>query len=145
LIVRQAIAAVALALLSCGCLSGGWRRENRLSPVPSEAVGALVAEHSTLAHCLESLGAPLYVWEYQRDGLAIAYGSYHSNEFGVSVSLPVGRDASASFDYEDERAHLRGYVLLFDAEWRLIEVHEGELRDLEQHHARPRPSVPDAD
>jgi hypothetical protein len=135
----------AIALVSSGCVSGGWRREIRFAPIPAEAVASLEAEHSTLAQCLETLGAPLYVWEYQREGLAIAYGFYRSNEFGVSVSLPVTREASASFDYEDERTHLHGYVLLFGPDWKLIEVHGGELRDLEREHLRPRPTVPDAD
>lgn len=141
---RAALVVAALVLVSSGCVSGGWRREIRFSPISEGRIASLKAEHSTLEHCLETLGAPLYVWEYKQDGLAIAYGFYRSNEFGVSLSLPVTREASASFDYEDERTHLHGYVLFFGPDWKLIEVQGGELRDLERVHVRPRPSVPDA-
>jgi hypothetical protein len=141
--VRARLLVLALALSSSGCLTGVWSRTSRLAPVSGDVVLNLEVEHSTLEHCLETLGAPLYVWEYQGDGLALAYGFYRSNEFGFNLSLPVTDTQSASFDYEDERAHLHGYVLFFDDQWKLTEVKAGALRDLERLVTRRRPALPE--
>ena len=140
----RVLAALLLALLP-GCLNLTWRRDTRFSAPPKAALATLKAGESTLAECLERLGAPLYVWEYKGDGAALAWGGVDADEKYWSLSLPLQDQISASMSWGDLGAKLRGVVLLFDRDWRLEMVREGWLRDLRRQIGRRRPAAePDA-
>jgi hypothetical protein len=89
------------------------------------------------------LGAPLYVWEYRGDGVALAFGAKRGTNFGFGVSVPVTDYQSASFDYGEGDAQTRGWVLFFDAEWKLVAIREGRLRDLARGFRRQPPAPVD--
>lgn len=128
-------------LVLAGCVSVGWSRDRRHEPLPEGVIETLEPGRSTLAECLESLGAPLYVWEYRGDGAALAWGWNDEDRKGVSVSVPVYDQVSASLSYDDAREKLRGAVLLFDRDLVLEQVREGWLRDLQRDLLRRRPAA----
>lgn len=129
-----------LPLLLASCVSFTWSRDRRHEPPPEGAIETLVPGQSTLAECLEALGAPLYLWEYKGDGAALAWGWTDENRKGVAVSIPLYEQTSASFSYDSGREKLRGAVLLFDRDLVLEQVREGWLRDLERTLGRRRPA-----
>jgi hypothetical protein len=133
-----------LPLLLAGCVSGSWMRDRGHQPIPDAAIESL-APGSTLAECLGALGAPLYVWEYKGDGAALAWGWIDGDRKGISLSVPVYEQASASFSYDDGSEDLRGFVLLFDDELLLEQVRKGWLRDLERAFGRRRPAAVEPD
>ena len=98
-----------------------------------------------MADCLAALGAPLYVWEYKGDGAALAWGWSDENRKGISVSVPVYEQASASLSYDDGREKLNGAMLLFDRGLVLEDVRKGRLRDLQRDLLRRRPAPVPAD
>jgi len=135
-----------LPLLLASCVSFTWFRDHRQEPLPKGAIETLVPGKSTLAECMQTLGAPLYLWEYRGDGAALAWGWDDTHSKGVAVSIPVydQTSVSASYDYGNER--LKGAVLLFDRDLVLESVREGWLRDLERELGRRRPApVPATD
>ena len=135
------LAALLLLVLLPGCLSGSWRRETRHEPPPRGALRSLVVGESDLGDALEVLGAPLWVWEAPADGMAVAYGWLERRGFSLNLSVPVTRDLNASFDYDDVDDDMKGCVLFFDAEHRLVEKRRGWLRDLTVESRRPRPAL----
>ena len=130
-----------LPLALASCVSFGWSRDRRHAPPPAGAIGTLAPGRSTLSECLDTLGAPLYVWEYKGDGAALAWGWNDERQKGVSVSIPLYEQTSASVSYDDERAKLRGAVLLFGRDLVLEQVRKGWLRDLESEFVRRRPAA----
>ena len=130
-----------LPLALASCVSFGWSRDRRHAPPPAGAIGTLAPGQSTLAECLDTLGAPLYVWEYKGEGAALAWGWNDERQKGVSVSIPLYEQAYASLSYDDERARLRGVVLLFGRDLVLEQVRKGWLRDLESEFVRRRPAA----
>jgi hypothetical protein len=132
-----------LPLFLAGCVSVTWTRESRYDPVPGEAVAKLSAGESDLGTCLEALGAPLWVWEHPfnggdgRDGAALAYGWFDERDLGLSFSVPVSKEVSASFDFDKIDARMRGLVLFFDGDWKLTAWRSGLLRDLTREARRP--------
>ena len=130
-----------LPLLLSSCVSFTWYRTHRDEPSPKNAISALVPGKSTLAECLEALGAPLYLWEYKGDGAALAWGWNDLHWKGITLSIPVYEQTSmsASYDYGAER--MKGAVLLFDHDLVLESVRKGWLRDLEREMGRRRPAV----
>ena len=129
-----------LSLFLAGCVSVSWTRDRRHEPLPKGAIPALEPGRSTLSECLETLGAPLYVWEYKGDGAALAWGWSDENSKGISVSVPVYEQASASLSYDDAKEKLKGAVLLFDRDLVLEDVRRGCLRDLQRDLLRRRPA-----
>jgi len=124
------------------CISLNWERQSFDRPVVPEVLASLQSERSDLAHCLELLGAPLWVWEHseeRRDGAALAYGWLESRDLGLRVSVPVADRVSASFDYDQIDSRMRGAVLFFDHENRLVAWRLGLLRDLARE-VQERPS-----
>jgi hypothetical protein len=129
----------ALALGSA-CVSISWQRESRHHPIPRAAVAGLVPGESDLGRCLELFGAPLWVWEHVEDGrqaAALAYGWSDERDFGLRLSVPVTEYYSASLDYDQIDAHMRGLVLFFDEGWKLTSWRTGLLRDLTREARRP--------
>ena len=64
----------------------------------------------------------------------------HGEGWGVGVRYALADYVSASLHYDSIGANTKGYVLLFDADWRLTAVRKGYLRDLTFEFARPRPA-----
>ncbi len=135
--------ALCLLLALSSCVVVNWSRDSWASPTPPATVAELEAGVTTLAQVLDRLGAPLQVWEHQREGLVLAYGWRQLGGQGVRVSAPVYRGTSVSFDYTQSEQGLRGVLLFFDADWRLEKVSEGWLSDLTQAMRRASPSIPD--
>lgn len=129
-------ALLAAALASSGCLSVEWRRETRFAPPRAAVVEALVPGETTVADVLAGLGAPFHVWEYKEQGVALAYGASRSRDLGVTISVPLFERGSARLDYDDTHERLNGFVLMFGPDWRLEQVREGYLRDLERVYGR---------
>ena len=128
---------LASAPLLTGCIQAQFERDNRLRPIEESELATLQPGESTLDECLDALGAPLFVRERQTYGAELAYGWYKQWDWGLSISIPVTDNASASFDYDEIDAKLRGAVLLFDEDWRLEVVRTGFLRDLVAREVTP--------
>ncbi len=131
--------AIALAFAGVSCVKAQYERHIVLQPADTSELEHLVPGESDLAQCLAVLGAPNFVWERRGDAIAIAYGAYRHQGWQLGASVNVGRGMSASFDYGELEALTRGYVLLFDANWRLEGVNEGLLRDLSTEFERTPP------
>ncbi|HVS19432.1 MAG TPA: hypothetical protein VMT18_12580, partial [Planctomycetota bacterium] len=129
-LVLRALPALFLALLVSGCLSVNWTRSTnaeRLDPRWTE----LQPGSSTLEDALELLGAPLYVYEYAVRGAVLVWGRGRADDKGFNVSVQLtDQGGSADFDYSRRSAALRGVLLAFDPDWRLVLVREGLLSDL---------------
>ena len=131
---------VLLVAVLAGCVSFNWSRDRMFRPLAPGALDGLEPGRTELATCLERLGAPLYVWEYKRDGAALAWGAADEDSKRIGITVPVQR-ARPSFSYGDVDAELRGAVLLFGDDFVLEEVREGCLRDLRDKLARARPAA----
>jgi hypothetical protein len=134
--------AIVLALLAPlqSCISLTWQHEITLEPVRPEAVATLQPGTSDLGACLDALGAPLYVWEYRGDEIALAFGWLESRHWGAGVRAQVVENVSASFNYDAIDAATEGYVLFFDEAWKLTAVRRGKLRNLAAAIARHPPA-----
>jgi hypothetical protein len=125
-----------------------WERASRHTPIPPELLARLEPGRSDLAQCLAELGAPLWVFEHVEDGrsgAALAFGWYDQRDLGLRVSVPVYRGLAASFEYDRIDQRMRGAVLFFDPDWRLVTCRAGLLRDLTREFARPRPQLVEED
>ncbi len=121
---------LALVLVSAGCLSVAWTRETENGPPPQHALAELELERSDLDDALAVLGAPVAAWEWTDGGIALAWGWSREKNLGLSLSVPLYKSASASFNYDDVRAKLLGVVLFFDESDRLVQLREGLLGEL---------------
>ncbi len=137
---RRLIAALAVLPLASGCVTFGWEREVRDVAHSASTLDELRPGDASLSQCLDRLGAPLYVWEYKRDGMALAWGWLDNDQKGFSVSVPLAEYLSASFSYDQIDARMRGIVLLFDENLTLELAQRGYLRDLSLAYARRRPA-----
>ncbi len=123
-----------------GCFSLGWSRGNRDEPISNEALATLTPGESDLTLCLATLGAPTVVWEYQGDGMALAYAWIDSESWGFSASYAFSRYApSASFSYDSRDDQRMGVVLMFDADLTLKALKRGRLGELVPVNRRPAP------
>jgi len=120
----------ALALVLQSCVGVSWRRRTFDIPIADATLASLEPGVSTLEECLGALGAPLYVWEYKGDGVALGYGWLKQGEVGVSASIPVADRASASFSFDEIRSQLDGAVLFFGPDLKLELVRRGYLREI---------------
>ena len=142
----RALPALLLVLLASGCLSVNWARSTNaegLDPRWSE----LRPGTATLEDALDVLGAPLYVYEYEVRGAVLVWGRGRADDKGFNVSMPVtDQGGSADFDYSRRSAALRGVLLAFDTDWRLVLVREGLLNDLTAGYGlRPTPPLREED
>ncbi len=125
-------AAVFLALVWLpGCFSWSWTREEIELPIIEESLAQL-EYGASLDECLEQLGAPLYLWEYRKTGIALAWGSLSRRDLGLSVSVPISDQASGSINYNHIDNDIQGVVLVFDEDYRLRWIRRGFLSDLAQ-------------
>lgn len=139
-------ACLAAALLGAGCVDVGWNRTVRFEPPPPGATARLHDGAEGLQECLDLLGAPLWVWDTptgEGQGFALAYGWYEERGWSVAVSYPVADYVNASFDYDQADERMRGIVLFFDDDARLVSWRMGLLRDLTRERERRRPTPVD--
>jgi hypothetical protein len=139
-VIATRFCALVLCFASAGCLSYRYERDLAFEPVVQTAVDSLTIESSDLGEALSKLGAPIYVWEGKDGSTLIAYGYQHERTFGFRVTAPLFRAANPYFDYGDAARRLRGYVLMFDRDFKLKLVRYGLLHDLGVP-SRTRPSV----
>ena len=126
-----------MAACLSGCLSA--RLEHTTQDVEPRVEGSLHAGSSNLEECLEGLGAPLLVREHL-DGALLAWGWSDERAFGLNLSIPVARAASANLGYNRNFEGLRGLVLLFDETWIMQSMHRGYLAEILPEE-RSRPSL----
>lgn len=129
-----------VALAGTSCVSFDFARSTVNLPPRRGVVASMVPGTTKLDGALKALGAPIYVWEWKEDGLALAWGWSEDGARGVSVRVPLDHGGSAQASYDDLARHLRGVVLFFDAQETLVDVREGELNDFLADGARRRPS-----
>jgi hypothetical protein len=133
----------ALLVLVCGgCITGGYYRQQLLSPLTQAQIGALEPGKTTLAEALALLGAPLYVWEWKGEGAALAWGWSSSARWGFAVSVPMGDTSATAFSYDDLSADLPGAVLFFGEDDVLLEAREGRLAAIRAETIQRRPAPP---
>lgn len=137
---RAIVGALCLACSLSSCVRLRWNHENRFEPLPSDSWAGLEPGESDLGDALESLGAPLYVWEQTSDSFAVAYGWFNGRVAGGTVSVPLTEYASASFSYDNGAEKLYGLVLTFDRNERLMVLREGYLRDIAPELVERHPS-----
>ena len=133
------IGALAAALAS-SCVSFRFDRATVNVPPKQGVLARLSAGETTLASALDALGAPLYVWEYKGDGLALAWGWSEDASRGLSLSIPLDQGGSATASYDDLARHLRGVVLFFGPDLALESMREGFLNELRPAIDRKRPA-----
>jgi hypothetical protein len=139
-VTRADLAAGLASLLLTGCLNINWSRDGRLEPLPDDALAAL-APGDALDACLAALGAPLYLWEYEGDGMALAFGGGEIRYLGMSLSFSVADNIDASFNFDAIDEQFEGVVLVFDSELRLRWIRRGLLGQLVQD-GRRRSAAP---
>lgn len=141
---RARLAGLALCVsAAASCVSFSFRRATRETPIQDAELELLAPGRTEIGEVLDRFGAPLFVWEYKGDGAALAYGALRDHERGIRVSVPVANEFSASFDYSESDARLRGIVFLFDESGTLEQWRRGLLADIraETSPRRPAPVV----
>lgn len=136
-------AAVALGLLTAlpGCVKLRFHHDNRFEPALDAAIATLDPGRVDLAAALRRLGAPLFVWEHDGDGVALAWGWQEQSGWGITVSYEVVQHAEVSFSYDSVTDDLQGLVLLFDQDLVLRVIRRGYLRDLAGELREQRPAL----
>ena len=119
------------------CLTGNMMRIQRNYVVPATASAHCVAGATTLAECLDQLGAPLDVWAVPDGGILMAWYGSDNSGWTLTFSVPVGRALDVSASYSDVQEEDEGVVLFFDADLNLIRWVEGKVADLVREKARP--------
>jgi len=92
-------------------------------------VESLGVGDADLAACLETLGAPLKVWQVG-DGYALSWAWYDAEELSYRLQIPMTQTFNASLDYSTIDRETQGLLLLFDTSDQLVMMKEGFLRDL---------------
>ena len=118
-----------VAVACAGCLRFGYDHTHAEEPIPP--VESLQRGTDDLASCLRRFGAPHFVWEYQGDGMALAWYSSDSSGWDFDVSYSFGRAfTSASFSLDWDDLDLPGLVLWFDPGLKLLEWKQGPIGQL---------------
>lgn len=121
-----------LLMLLPGCLRLRWAAQSRNEPITEANLEQLRPASSSLGDCLDRLGAPDLVFEYQGDGVALGYGWRDAVDWGFTASYtpPNTSGGSVSFSFDSSDADLPGVILLFDEQLELRSIERGFLRDL---------------
>lgn len=120
------------ALLATSCVKLSYDATRAEEPLPAAAVAALQPGRDDLTSCLHELGAPHFVWEYRRFGMALGWVSEDTRNWNVDASYNFDRFTNARLKAAWANSDLPGVVLWFDAELRLERVRQGRMRDLVQ-------------
>ena len=132
---------IAAALFFASCVSVVWERDRWHRPLPRATVDSLDGGEVHLAACLETLGAPLHVWQVA-DGYALSWAWYDAEEVSYRLQFPLTQAFNASLDYSTIDRSTQGLMLLFDDSDRLVLVKEGFLRDLMAEDEGRSPALP---
>jgi len=120
------------ALLACmltACVS--FDRVQVDEPITDAQLAALQPGQSTLQQCLAQLGAPVEVFAYRGDGMALLWVWQDTAGFGLEVSSPFGGwSDAAQFDLDLTDRTLPGWVLWFDGDLRLQRLRRASLGEL---------------
>ncbi|HLU39131.1 MAG TPA: hypothetical protein VK081_07080 [Planctomycetota bacterium] len=135
-------AAVLLTALLCGCVSLRFDRRRGFEPVDAAVLDELRANRADLTACLQRLGAPNLVREQPDGRIALVWAWLDQFGWGINVSVNV-RNVALSTDVDRNRRHMKGAVLFFDDELRLVDVDCGLLRDFLTLRDRRRPDAPE--
>ena len=133
---------VLLALVLSGCVSVNYQRFSQFEPIDEFALSEIQTPGTDLQTCLDALGAPLFVRETPH-GMVLAYGWQDAGRWGFDVSFTFQRFLTVRFNYDQIDEQLRGAVLLFDSDWKLIALRRGFLKSLTKELERRRPAVVD--
>lgn len=113
---------LALAALLPGCVSAEFTKL-RLDQPPAEEAVARVRTGMSLQDCLDLLGAPDSVQRDEDDRLTVlGWQWYEGSGWGISVSVPLSDQASASLDYARDRAQVKRIQILFDSGLEVVEI-----------------------
>jgi hypothetical protein len=121
-------------LFLSGCLTFLNTATNE--PVNPDDVNAL-AVGTDLQVCMDRLGAPIRVWETTPDRFAIAYGWRAEHRWRLSLGWEVATFVRPSITIDNEARKLRGAVLWFDEDMKLVKAKMGLLSDLLPPRRRP--------
>ena len=132
----------ALCTLLPACLSGDLTRVRTFTVIDAPVSEQLEIGRSTLEECLQQLGAPLDVYQYEDTGIVVSYGWFHSLNWGASLSIPIG-DSSGSLNYSDQRDRMRGFILVFSEDYVLRDLRQGYLGQLGVISDVPAPPIED--
>ncbi len=121
-------------LFLTGCLTFLNTATNE--PVNPDDVNALVAG-TDLQVCMDRLGAPIRVWETTPGRFAIAYGWRAEHRWRLSLGWEVAAFVRPSITIDNETRRLRGAVLWFDEDMKLLEAKMGLLSDLLPQRRQP--------
>ncbi|MCU0864088.1 MAG: hypothetical protein MUC36_09865 [Planctomycetes bacterium] len=141
---NEARAAMLAALLpAAGCVTGSYNHVSVDEPIRAEQLAELQPGGVDLTRCLQVLGAPHRVLEYQvaadgRAGMALVWVWRDVAGWGVDVSVAYD-DASGSVSFDSQQTDLPGCVLWFDPDLRLERWRTGTLGDLLPTRRRPAP------
>lgn len=120
-----------LTLPLTGCLRFGYGVTHFEAPLDQAALHGLRPGVDDLGSCLQKLGAPNHVFEYQGSGLAIAWHWSDGSDLDLDISYSFSKElSSASFSLDLDDLSIPGAVLWFDADWKLLSWREGNMRDI---------------
>ncbi|MEQ8765082.1 MAG: hypothetical protein RL885_14210 [Planctomycetota bacterium] len=123
-------------LLLPSCVSFEYSRQSLNEPIKPVAVSQLTEKEAGLQDCLNRLGAPNELWETP-EGFAAVYGWYDQGAWNLTASANI-RSVPLRFDYTSTNLDLRGVVLLFDRDAKLLRARVGRLAVITQD-LRKRP------
>lgn len=137
------MAVLLLLLPGAGCVTGSYRHVSVDEPIRPEQLVALQPGSADLCRCLQVLGAPHRVLEYQvaadgRAGMALVWVWRDVAGWGINVSAAYD-DVSGNMSFDAQQTDLPGCVLWFDPDLRLEHWRTGTLGDLLPTRRRPAP------
>jgi hypothetical protein len=121
-----------VGLLSCLCLTSCLTAEFstlRVSLPPSEESRQEIEAGMDLQACLDLLGAPTSVRRAD-DGwrTVMSWEWMLEDGFGISFSVPIADQASASADYGSNSQDFQQFRVFFDAEFKVVEISKDGIR-----------------
>lgn len=144
----RAAAALLLALALPACVTGSYDRARLQEPVAEADLAGLAPGRSSLGECLQRLGAPWRVVEYDVDvdgnaGAALLWTWRDAAGWGVEVQYG-DESVSGSVSYDAVAAEQPACMLWFDHHLVLQRWRFGTAGDLLPRRQRPAPFADDA-
>lgn len=121
-----------MGLLAClslpSCLTAEFSTV-RASMPPAQGSIQQIEAGMDLQSCLDILGAPTSVRRAD-DGwrTVMSWEWLVADGFGISFSVPIADQASASADYGSKSQDLQQFRVFFDAEYKVVEISTDGLR-----------------
>ncbi|GAB4146477.1 MAG: hypothetical protein Fur0037_14550 [Planctomycetota bacterium] len=137
---KPTAAVLALGALVQACVRGSYYVHHYDQAPDPSAVAGLVPGKDDLGSCLARLGAPHFVFEYARDGAALAWAYGAESGLGFGAAYTVQDFANVSFDFDNAWRDLDGLVLWFREDLVLERWRRGRLADLTRD-LRRRPAA----